>query len=79
MEKKRYKAILNIGYKNERIVYFDKLTQKRLQELRREYNYILLYYNKNTKCYLCCDRSLTLNEYQVALFYELAKEYEERG
>lgn len=65
---KKYKVILNIGYKNEEIIYFDKLTQKRLQELLNSLNYITLYYDNYLRKYVVFDRSSKLNEYQVALF-----------
>lgn len=63
---KRYKIILNIGYKNERIIYFDRLTKNRIKELKNAYSYVMLYYDKFFKKYLCFD-SKTTNE-QMLLF-----------
>lgn len=68
MENKTYKVILNIGYKNEEMKYFDRLTKKRIAELRENNNYVILYYDKFFKKYVVFDRSSKLNEYQVALF-----------
>lgn len=69
MEKKTmYKAILNIGYKDENAVYFDRLTNKRFKNLLEQKNYIILYFDKFFQKYVVFDRSSKLNEYQKALF-----------
>ena len=36
MERKTYKVILNIGYKNESVKYFDRLTKNRIAELENK-------------------------------------------
>lgn len=68
MEIKRYKAILNIGYKDEKAIFFDRLTSKKLNELRQEKHYILMYYSDKINKYLVFDRSLKITEYQLNLF-----------
>ena len=79
MKKRKYKAILNIGYKNESVIYFDKLTSKRVSELKdNNINYILLFCSSYMECYLVFDRSSNITEYQQALFNNNIKEYCER-
>ena len=67
MENKRYKLILNIGYKNENVKYFDKLTKNRIKEIQENYNYIILYYDNFFGKYIWFD-SGKINDYQKALF-----------
>lgn len=79
MKKRKYKAILNIGYKNESVIYFDKLTSKRVSELKdNNINYILLFCSSYMESYLVFDRSSNITEYQKALFNNNIKEYCER-
>ena len=66
MKNKKYKAILNIGYKNETIIFFDKLTLKKITELQNAWSYVLLYYDDFFKKYLCFENKT--NDYQKALF-----------
>lgn len=66
MERKTYKVILNIGYKNESIKYFDRLTKNRIAELKENNAYIILYYDKFFKKYLWFDSKAS--EYQKAIF-----------
>lgn len=66
MERKTYKAILNIGYKNESVKYFDRLTKNRIAELKESNAYVILYYDKFFEKYLWFDSET--NEYQKALF-----------
>lgn len=66
MERKTYKVILNIGYKNESVKYFDRLTKNRIAELKESYAYVILYYDKFFEKYLWLDSKT--NEYQKALF-----------
>ncbi len=66
MERKTYKVILNIGYKNESVKYFDRLTKNRIAELKESYAYVILYYDKFFEKYLWFDSKT--NEYQKALF-----------
>ena len=66
MERKTYKVILNIGYKNESVKYFDRLTKNRIAELKESNAYVILYYDKFFEKYLCFDSKT--NEYQKALF-----------
>lgn len=65
---KKYRAILNIGYKNENIIHFDKLTNKRFLELLEQENYILLYYSDFLKKYVVFDNSSKLNSHQKEIF-----------
>ena len=74
--KNRYKLIRNIGYKQEDIIYFDRLTLKKMKDLKDLYSYVLLYYSDITKCYLSFD--FKVNEYQKALYESNMKEYCER-
>ena len=64
---KKYRAILNIGYKNENIIHFDKLTNKRFLKLLEQENYILLYYSDFLKKYVVINSS-KLNDYQKGIF-----------
>lgn len=66
MERKTYKVILNIGYKNESVKYFDRLTKNRIAELKESNAYVILYYDKFFEKYLWFDSKT--NEYQKALF-----------
>ena len=66
MERKTYKVILNIGYKNESVKYFDRLTKNRIAELKERNAYVILYYDKFFEKYLWFDSKT--NEYQKALF-----------
>lgn len=66
MNIKKYKLILNIGYKNETIIYFDRLTKKIKEELENTYSCVLLYYDEFFKKYMLFDSKI--NEYQKALF-----------
>jgi len=70
MEIKRYKAILNIGYKDEKVIFFDRLTSKKVQNLMQEKNYILLYYSDFMQKYMTSvfDKSSKITEYQIMLF-----------
>ena len=70
--KKKYKLIENIGYKNENIIYFDKLTLKKMEHLKQLYAYVLLFYSDVLKCYVPFD--FKVNEYQIAL-YENMRDY----
>lgn len=74
--KKRYKVIANIGYKNEEIKYFDKLTKNRINELVNYYSYVVLYYDKYMECYMTFNAKV--NEYQKTLFNANVGEYCER-
>lgn len=66
MENKKYKLISNIGYKNETSTYFDRLTKKKIEELKNTYSYVILYYDEFFKKYMWFDSKT--NEYQKALF-----------
>lgn len=66
MERKIYKVILNIGYKNESVKYFDRLTKNRIAELKENNAYVILYYDKFFEKYLWFDSKT--NEYQKAIF-----------
>lgn len=66
MENKKYKLISNIGYKNETSTYFDRLTKKKIEELKNAYSYVILYYDDFFKKYMWFDSKT--NEYQKALF-----------
>lgn len=74
--KKRYKLIENIGYKNENIIYFDRLTLKKIEHLKQLYSYVLLWYSDKLKYYVSFDFKCT--EYDKALFYNNINEYCER-
>ena len=56
---KNYKLIKNIGYKNESVEYFDRLTAKRIIRLKELYSYVLLSYSDFLKCYLPFDFKTT--------------------
>lgn len=73
---KKYKLIRNIGYKQEDVIYFDRLTLKKMKELKDLYSYVLLYYSDVIKCYLPFD--FKVNEYQKALYESNMKAYCER-
>ena len=73
---KKYKLIENIGYKNEKQVYFDRLTTKKCNELKELYSYVLLYYSDFLKAYLPFD--FKVNEYQKALYENNINKYCER-
>ena len=68
MEIKRYKAILNIGYIDEKAIFFDRLTSKKVQNLMQEKNYILLFYSDFMQKYMVFDKSSKITEYQTMLF-----------
>lgn len=74
--KKKYKLIENIGYKNEKIVYFDRLTLKKVNNLKSLYAYVLLWYSDILKCYVPFD--FKVNEYQKALYENNIGKYCER-
>ena len=71
-----YKIIGNIGYKNEEIKYFNRLTKNRINELENYNCYVVLYYDKFMKCYITF--SARVNEYQKALFNANIDKYCER-
>ena len=74
--KKKYKLIENIGYKNENIIYFDRLTLKKANNLKSLHAYVLLWYSDILKCYLPFD--FKVNEYQKALYENMTGYYCER-
>ena len=74
--KNRYKLIRNIGYKQEDTIYFDRLTLKKMKDLKDLYSYVLLSYSDILKCYLPFD--FRVNEYQKALYESNMKAYCER-
>ena len=74
--KNRYKLIRNIGYKQEDVIYFDRLTLKKMKDLKDLYSYVLLSYSDILKCYLPFD--FRVNEYQKALYESNTIEYCER-
>ena len=74
--KKRYKLIENIGYKSENIVYFDRLTTKKINDLSKLTAYVLLWYSDILKCYVPFD--FKANEYQKALYESQLEYYCER-
>lgn len=74
---KKYKLIENIGYKNEKEIYFDRLTCKKLEHLKDLYSYVLLFYSDVLKCYVSFDFKVT--EYQRLLFDNNVASYCERG
>lgn len=74
--KKKYKLIENIGYKNENIIYFDRLTLKKANNLKSLYAYVLLWYSDILKCYVPFD--FKVNEYQKALYENMIDYYCER-
>ena len=74
--KKRYKLIENIGYKNEKQTYFDRLTLNKVKYLKTLNSYILLNYSDILKAYLPFD--FKVNEYQKALYENNISEYCER-
>ena len=76
MKKARYKLIENIGYKNEKEVYFDRLTVKRCRELKDLYAYVLLSYSDILKAYMPFD--FRVNEYQKQLYESNMNYYCER-
>ena len=74
--KKRYKLITNLGYKNENIIYFDRLTLKKANNLKSLWAYVLLWYDDKLQYYLPFD--FKVNEYQKALFENNINNYCER-
>lgn len=76
MKKNRYKLIRNIGYKKEDIIYFDRLTLKKMKELKDLYSYVLLSYSDILKVYLPFD--FKVNVYQKALYESNISYYCER-
>ena len=74
--KKRYKLIENIGYKNEDIIYFDRLTLKRANNLKSLYAYVLLWYSDILKYYVPFD--FKVNEYQKSLYENNISKYCEK-
>lgn len=76
MKKNKYKLIENIGYKNEKEVYFDRLTSNKMEHLKGLYSYVLLFYSDILKCYLPFE--FKVNVYQKALYESNMKEYCER-
>lgn len=52
---KKNKMILNIKTKEEKSVYFDNFTKKRLNEMLNADNYVLLYYDTFFKSYIAYD------------------------
>ena len=74
--KKKYKLIENIGYKNENITYFDRLTLKKKEHLKQLYAYVLLFYSDILKSYVPFD--FKCNEYQKLLYENNIDYYCER-
>jgi hypothetical protein len=74
--KKKYKLIENIGYKNENIIYFDRLTLKKANNLKRLNAHVLLWYSDILKCYVPFD--FKVNEYQKALYENMIDYYCEK-
>ena len=74
--KNRYKLIRNIGYKQEDIMYFNRLTIKKAKELKGLYSYVLLFYSDNIQAYIPFD--FKVNDYQRQLYESNIKEYCER-
>ena len=65
--KKRYKLIINLGYENESIIYFDRLVKSKLQKIldKNNKNYLLLHYNDFLKAYLPTLDKLSDNEKEI--------------
>lgn len=70
---KRYKAILNIGYIDEKIIYFDNLTVKKVKEIESCNSYVVLFYDNFFNKYLGFGSKV--NEYQKAIFNENLQYY----
>lgn len=67
-DKTLYKVITNLGFKDEKIGYFSRLTEKRFKALLEEKNYIILYFDKFFKKYVVFDRSNKITDAQKDLF-----------
>ena len=52
---KKYKLILNFTMENEKIIYFDRLTRKKLKLMQKSNNFILFWSDKYYKLYLPID------------------------
>lgn len=52
---KKYKLILNFTMENEKIIYFDRITRKKLKLMQKSDNFILFYRDKYYKLFLPID------------------------
>lgn len=76
--KKRYKLITNLGYKNEDIIYFDRLVKSKLEKIldKNNKNYLLLHYDNFLEAYLPTLDNLGVNDknyYHNNLYYYCEK------
>lgn len=70
---KQYKAVLNYGYKNENIIYFDRFTSKKINEIKESLSYVVLYFDSFFKKYIPFDYKL--NKYQKQSFDFYVNDY----
>lgn len=68
-----YKLILNFNEKNEKVVYFDRLTKKKADIITDARSYILLAYQNHLGCYVAVDYKLT--EENKAIFNKSPRSY----
>ena len=55
----KYKLILNFTLDDEKIIYFDKITRKKLKLMQKSTNYILFWRDKYFKLYLPFDYKIS--------------------
>lgn len=52
---KKYKLIINFTMENEKIIYFDRITRKKLKLMQKSDNFILFWRDKYYKLFLPID------------------------
>lgn len=56
---KNWKLIINFGEKDEKTIYFDRLTYKKADIITDAKSYVLLAYESYLACYMAVDYRLT--------------------
>ena len=70
---KKYKLILNFTLKDEKIIFFDRLTRKKLKLMDKSKAFILFYRDKYYRIYLPIDSKVS--EEMKKIFYEESSFY----